>query len=110
MVFVECFGIVDASVQAWGVVLGDSDDGLNKEERIGDEPENGMRTPEVFSFMGDLRVLDDDETGDKSIYANGIEDGMDVRSLPFLGLRMGRLKDQDGLRDEEEASLGIVRI
>lgn len=48
VVFVDAFGVVDAAVQAWRVVLRESDDGLDVEQDVECETEDGVRGREVL--------------------------------------------------------------
>lgn len=68
-----------------------------------------MRGLKVGAAVVDFVVLDDDEAGDEGEQACAVESGVDVRAELLLLPGVGRLEDQDGLRDEEETG-GVEKL
>lgn len=64
MVLVDGLGIIHAAEYVWGVVLGDADQGLQEEEDVRDQAEDGVRGLEVCAAVGDFIVFDDDEAAE----------------------------------------------
>lgn len=109
VVLVDFLGVVDATEQGRDVVLGDSDDGLEEEEDVGDEAKDGVRGLEVVAAVGDFVVFDHDEGGDEGEDRGQVEDGVEVGALFLLLGRVGRLQEEDGLGGEEDAG-GIEEL
>lgn len=109
MVLVDRLGVVHAPEHARRVVLRDADDGLQEEEDVGGEAEDGVRGLEVRAGVGDLVVFDDDEAGEEGEDGGEVEDGVDVGALLLLLGGVGRLQEEDGLRGEEDAG-GIEEL
>lgn len=65
MVLVDGLGVVHAPEHTRRVVLRYPDNGLQEEEDVGDEPEDGVWGLEMRATVGDLVVFDDDEGGDE---------------------------------------------
>lgn len=103
MVLVDRLGVVDASEDRRDVVLGDADEGLEDEEDVGEQAEDGVRGAEVLAVVGDFVVFDDDEAGDEGEDAGAVEDGVDAGALLLLLGGVGRLEDEDCLGGEEDA-------
>ncbi len=101
VVLVDRLGVVHASEHAGQVVLRDADEGLQEEEDVGDEAEDGVRGLEVQAVVVDLVILDDDEAGEEGEDGGEVEDGVDVGALLLLLGGVGRLQEEDGLRGEE---------
>ena len=64
MVLVQLLRILHPAVQRRHKVLSDPDDGLDEDEDVCDEPEDGVRGHEVRAAVADLVVLDYDEAGE----------------------------------------------
>lgn len=103
MVLVDALGIFRATEETGSVILSDTHNGLEEEEDVGDETQDGVRGFEVCAVVGDLVVFDDDEGGDESENGGQIEHGMDVGALLLLLGGVGGLEEEDGLGGEEDA-------
>jgi hypothetical protein len=64
VVLVQLLRILHTAVQRRHEVLSNPDDGLDEDEDVGDEPEDGVRGHEVRAAVADLVVLDYDEAGE----------------------------------------------
>ena len=62
-----------------------------------------MRRNEVCAAVGDLVVLDNDETGNKRRQGGEVESCVYIGAKVFLRWGVRRLQDKDSLRDEEDA-------
>lgn len=68
MILIDAPSIVRATEETGSVILSNADDGLEEEEDVGDETEDGVRRLEMCAAMGDLVVLDDNEGSDEGEY------------------------------------------
>ena len=101
VVFVHGLCARQAAEDAWRVELGDTDQGLDDEERISDQAEDRMRRLEMRSTVRDLVVFDDDQSGDEAEDAGCVQGTVDVGALFLLFRGMCGLEDQDGFGCEE---------
>lgn len=102
MVFVNRLCVVDRAEERWGVILGDTDDGLNEEEDVHNHAEDVMRSAKVGAIVSELVVFDDDEPADKGQDADPVDDGVDLGAFSFLPRRVGGLEKQDCLGVEKK--------
>lgn len=65
VVLVDGFGVIHASVDARGVVLRYTHDGLDTEEDVCDEAEDAVWGGEVGAVVGEFIVFDYDEAGEE---------------------------------------------
>lgn len=93
MVLIHRLCIIDTAEQGGKVVLRDTDQGLDDEEDVGDEPEDGVRRAEVLAAVGNFVVFDYDEAGDEGQNADAVEDGVDGGALGLLGGGVRGLQD-----------------
>lgn len=103
MILVDLLCVSHAAEDGRGVELCDANGGLDEEEDIGDEAEDGVRGLEVRAAVGDFVVFDDDEGGEEREDGGGVEGGVDVGALGFLLGGVGGLEEEDGLCGEEDA-------
>ena len=94
MVFVYRLRVINASEHRRDIVLRYPDQGLDDEEYVGDQAQNGVWGLEVLAAVRDLVVFDYDEASDESEDADAIEDGVDVGTLLLLFGGVGRLEDE----------------
>lgn len=109
MILVDALGLLRAPEYTGCVILGDADDGLNEEENVSDETEDGVRGYEVRAGVGDLIVFNDDEGGNEGQNGGQIQDAVDVGTLLFLLGGMCGLEEEDGLGGQEDAG-GIEKL
>lgn len=102
MVLVHSLGVVDAAEHCWEIVLRDADEGLDDEEDVGDQAEDGVRGAEVLAAVGNFVVFDYDKAGDESEDAGAIEDGVDVGAFLLLFGGVGWLEEEDCLSAEKD--------
>ena len=62
VIFVDGLCIIHTSIDAWGVILRYSHNGLNSEEDVCDESKDAVRGGEVGAGVGEFIVLDYYET------------------------------------------------
>lgn len=103
MVLVDALRVVYAAVQARGVVLRESDDGLDVDEDVEGKAQDGVRGLEVFVAGPRFVQFDDDETSGQGGGAKDVEEEVSECAGALLLGGMGRLKDEGGLDGEEEA-------
>ena len=65
VILVNGFGIIHTAIDARGIVLCYSDDSLDSEENVCDEPKDAVWGGEVGSRMGKFVVFDDYEGGEE---------------------------------------------
>ena len=65
VILVDGFGIIHTSIDARGIVLCYSDDSLDSEENVCDEPKDAVWGGEVGPRMGKFVVFDDYEGGEE---------------------------------------------
>lgn len=109
MIFVDALGLLRAPEYTRSIVLGDADDRLKEEEDVSGETEDGMGRFEVRAGVGDLIVLDDDESGNEGKNGGQVQDAVDVGALLFLSGGVGGLKEEDGLSGQKDAG-GIEEL
>lgn len=104
MVFVDRLRVVDAPEHRFRQVeLREADEGLGDDDTVGDDAEVGVHGLPVVGGVETLVVFDDDEAGDEGEDAGQVQGEVDVGSLDLLVGGVGGLKDEDGLREEEDA-------
>lgn len=103
MVFPDGLRIVNPAVQVREVVLRDTDNGLDSEDDVGDQPEDGVGGLEMRASVADLVVLDYDQAGKEGQDRSAIKDGVNVGASTFLLRCVGRLEDEDCLSSQENA-------
>lgn len=103
VVLVDRLGVVDAAVQAGRVVLREADDGLDVEQNVECQTEDGVRGCKVLVPRAGFVDLDDDQAGGQRGGAKEVEEqvGKCARALLIGGV--GGLEDEGGLDGEEEA-------
>jgi hypothetical protein len=109
VVLVQFLRIVDSAVQRGYKVLRDSDDRLDEDEDIGDQPEDGVGGHEVRAVVADLVVLDHDEAGEGGEQRDVVEGGVRVGAFFLLLGCVGWLDDEDAL-DEEDEGGGVEEL
>lgn len=101
MILVNGFGIVDAAVEGRKVKLGEANQGLNQQQNVGGEADNGVGRLKVGTIVGGFIVIDDNKGGEKSEKGGSVESGVDVSAESLLIGGVGGLYDQDRLSAEE---------
>ena len=61
VILINGFGIIHTSIDAWGIVLRYSNDSLDSEEDVCDEPKDAVWGGEMGASMGKFVVFDDYE-------------------------------------------------
>lgn len=103
MILVNTLRVIHAPEHTRDVILCDAHDGLQEEENVGDQAEDGVGGFEVCAAVGDFVVFDDDEGGEEGEDGGHVEGGVDVGALSLLLGGMGWLKEENGLGGEEDA-------
>lgn len=75
---------------------------MNEEEDVHQQTENVVGSAKVGAVVSELVVFNDDEAAEKGQDADPIDDGMDVGSVDFLPLRVGRLEKENCLGVEKD--------
>jgi hypothetical protein len=109
VVLVQLLRILHSAVQRGHKVLSDSDDRLDEDQDVGDEPEDGVRGDEVGAAVADLVVFDYDEAGEGGEEGDVVEGGVRVGAFLLLFGGVGWLDDEDAL-DEEDEGGGVEEL
>lgn len=103
MPFVAGLGRVDAAVHAGEEVQGEAHECLDKQQDVRDQAQDGVRRLKVRPGMGEFVHLDNNEGGDESVHGKAVDRGVDESAATLLCRSVGRLEDEDGFGDAEEA-------
>lgn len=103
MIFPHTLRIVHAAIHSGSVVLREAHESLQEYEDVENEAENGVRRLEVGVAGAALVNLDNDEAGEEGGDAEEVEEEVGGCAGTFLAGGVGWLKDEGGLRGEEEA-------
>lgn len=102
VVFIDGLGVVDAAEHGREIKLGEANEGLDEEEDVGGETDNGVRGFKVGAVVTGFIVVDDNEAAEEREEGSPIENSVDVGAELLLLRGVGGLDDQNGLRAEED--------
>jgi hypothetical protein len=102
MVLINGLGVVDATEHGRDIILCNTNQGLDDQQSVGDEAENGVRGRKVGAVVIEFVVFNNDETRNEGEEGGAIQSRVDVGPELLLVSGVGGLKDQNGLRAEEE--------
>lgn len=109
MVLVQRLGLILPTVQPRREVLRNARNGLQDDQDVGDQTQDGVRGLEMRAPVVEFVVLDDDQPGDGGEDGDVVECRMGVGSLFLLLGRVRGLQDEDGL-DEKEEGGGVEEL
>ena len=109
MVLIQCFRLLHAAINPGREVLRDPHHGLQDDQDVGDEAEDGVRALEVDAPVVELVVLDDHQPGHGGEERDVVQRGVRVGALFLLLGRVCWLENEDGL-DEEEEGGGVEEL
>ena len=101
MVLVESFCFAGPTQEVLSVKLQNPHNRLGSEEDVCDEAENAMYRDEVCSRV--LVVLNDDQGGEKGENSSDVYGSVYISTLLLLLRCMGRLQEEDGFYNKEDA-------
>lgn len=102
VVLVQLLRILLAAVDLRHKVLRHADKGLDGDQDVGEQAKDGVGRLEVYAFVRDLVVLDDDEAGDGRGEGEVIETSVGVGALLLLLRRVRGLQDEHTLSKEQD--------
>lgn len=102
VILVNGLGVVDAAIKRWDVKLGKANQGLDEQQDVGGEADNGVGGLEVSAVVAGLIVINDNKGSQESEKGSAVENRVDVSAESLLLGSMRGLEDQNGLDAEED--------
>lgn len=109
VIFVNLLCAVDTAPEAGGEVLREANNGLDDDQDVSDDAENGMGGLKMVEAAAGLVDLNDNQASDEGDDAQLVEAKVDVGTMALLLSRVRGLQDQDALSEEQDAG-GIEKL